>query len=261
MSITDDGEYGKKQINTLEMIWGEGFLSPGGNDEIDLVLNNKSIKNMQILDIGCGAGSAAFHFINKHSVGHVTAVDIEKEVIDRANELKTNYNLDKFVDFKVIEPGPLDFKDASFEMVFSKDTFLHIVDKEKLAEDLFRVIKPGGFLCVSDWMRVDDNPPSTLMKEYIQMEGLSMNMCSLQRYSKALKNAGFENIQLRDRNDWYLEEAKRELNDLQSVYYKKLIDILGKEDADLTIKIWEKMVEVLSTGEHRPGHFYAEKLS
>ena len=261
MSITDDGEYGKKQINTLEMIWGEGFLSPGGNDEIDLVLNNKSIKNKKILDIGCGAGSAAFHFINKHSVGHVTAVDVEKQVIDRANELKTNYNLEKFVDFKVIEPGPLEFKDASFEMVFSKDTFLHIVDKEKLAEDLFRVIKHGGFLCVSDWMRVDDNPPSTLMKEYIQMEGLSMNMCSLQRYSKALKNAGFKNIQLRDRNAWYLEVAKRELNDLQSVYYKKLIDILGKEDADLTIKIWEKMVEVLATGEHRPGHFYAEKLS
>ena len=118
MSITDDGENGKKQIKTLEMIWGEGFLSPGGNDEIDLVLNNKSIKNMKILDIGCGAGSAAFHFINKHSVAHVTAVDVEKEVIDRANELKTNYNLGKFVDFKVIEPGPLEFKDASFEMVF-----------------------------------------------------------------------------------------------------------------------------------------------
>ena len=259
MSITDEGEYSQKQINTLEMIWGEGFLSPGGSDEIDLVLNNKSIENMRVLDIGCGCGSAAFHFIKNHSVGHVTGVDVEKEVIDRANELKIKNNFDKLVDFKVIEPGPLDFKDTSFEMVFSKDTFLHIVDKEKLAEDLFRVIKPGGFLCVSDWMRVDDNPPSSLMKEYIQMEGLSMNMCSLERYSKALKSAGFKNILLRDRNAWYLKVAKRELKDLQTVFYKRLIDILGKEDADATIRIWEKMVEVLTAGEHRPGHFYAEK--
>ena len=109
MSITDEGEYSKKQINTLEMIWGEGFLSPGGYDEIDLVLNNKSIENMTILDIGCGAGSAAFHFIKNHSVGHVTAVDVEKEVIDRANELKIKYNYEKLVNFKVIEPGPLAF--------------------------------------------------------------------------------------------------------------------------------------------------------
>ena len=88
-----------------------------------------------------------------------------------------------------------------------------------------------------------------------------MNMCSLQRYSKALENAGFKNIQLRDRNAWYLEVAKRELNDLQTVFYKRLVDILGKEDADATIRIWAKMVKVLATGEHRPGHFYAEKLA
>ena len=70
---------------------------------------------------------------------------------------------------------------------------------------------------------------------------------------------GFENIFLRDRNAWYLEVAKKELRDLQLTYYKKLIDILGKDDAKSTIKIWEKMVEVLEIGEHRPGHFYAEK--
>ena len=40
MSITDEAEYGQKQINTLELIWGEGFLSPGGIQEIDYVLNN-----------------------------------------------------------------------------------------------------------------------------------------------------------------------------------------------------------------------------
>ena len=38
MSITDDGQYGDKQIRFLEAIWGEGFLSPGGVTEIDLVL-------------------------------------------------------------------------------------------------------------------------------------------------------------------------------------------------------------------------------
>ena len=214
---------------------------------------------MRILDIGCGCGGAAFHFIKNHSIGHITAVDVEKEVIDRANELKIKYNYQKLVDFKVIEPGPLEFNESSFDMVFSKDTFLHIADKEKLVDDLFRVVKPGGFLCVSDWMRIDDNPPSQLMQEYIKMEGLSMNMCSLQRYSKALKSAGFKNIQLRDRNTWYLDIAKRELKDLQSIYYDRLIEILGTDDANATIKIWEKMVEVLATGEHRPGHFYAEK--
>tara|TARA_Y100001960_G_C14609559_1_gene795021 strand:+ start:213 stop:998 length:786 start_codon:yes stop_codon:yes gene_type:complete len=259
MSITDEGEYGQKQIKTLELIWGEGFLSPGGAKEVDLVLNKKLIKGLKVLDIGCGCGGAAFHLINNHEASHVTGVDVEKEVIDRANELKLKLNDQSKVTFEVIDPGPLKFEDNTFNVVFSKDTFLHIKDKERLALDLYRILKPGGFLCVSDWMRIDDNPPSKNMEEYIELEGLSMEMCSLQRYSSALDEAGFINIQINDRNLWYLGLAKKELSDLKTIYRKKLNQILGVEDTELTIKTWEKMVEVIEQGEHRPGHFYAEK--
>jgi len=259
MSITDEGEYGQKQIKTLELVWGEGFLSPGGTNEIDLVLNNKPIKGLKVLDIGCGCGGAAFHLINNHLALHVTGVDVEKEVIDRANQLKSKLANPSKVHFEVINPGPLKFQDHSFDLVFSKDTFLHIKDKENLSLDLYRILKPGGFLCVSDWMRIDDNPPSENMKKYIELEGLSMEMCSLQRYSSALDKAGFINIKINDRNLWYLELAKKELSELKTVYREKLNQILGAEDAELTIKTWSKMLEVLEQGEHRPGHFYAEK--
>ena len=35
MSLTDEGHYGPKQLNLLKVVWGEGFLSPGGTAEID----------------------------------------------------------------------------------------------------------------------------------------------------------------------------------------------------------------------------------
>ena len=37
MSLTDEGHYGPKQLNMLEVIWGKGYLSPGGPDEIDQI--------------------------------------------------------------------------------------------------------------------------------------------------------------------------------------------------------------------------------
>ena len=43
MSITDDGDYGAKQVGFLEIIWGEGFLSPGGIEELDLMLSGLDI--------------------------------------------------------------------------------------------------------------------------------------------------------------------------------------------------------------------------
>ena len=52
MSIADDRDYGITQIMFLEAIWGEGFLSPGGTKEIDLVLENIKAERKTILDIG-----------------------------------------------------------------------------------------------------------------------------------------------------------------------------------------------------------------
>ena len=55
MSLTDEGHYGPKQLNMLKVIWGEGYLSPGGSEEIDEIIGELDLSNKKILDIGGGA--------------------------------------------------------------------------------------------------------------------------------------------------------------------------------------------------------------
>lgn len=262
MSITDDGEYGQKQIDFLELIWGEGFLSPGGTKEVDLVLEGLNLKGLNILDIGCGCGGAAFHLIREHGASSVVGIDIEPLVIKRASELAQNYHLTDKARFEVVTPGPLPFPDGQFDMVFSKDAFLHIPDKESLMADVARVLKPAGMIAASDWMRLDDGPLSDQLRDYIAAEGLDMHMCSLQRYQKALTAAGFDDINLKDRNAWYLDLARQELAGMTtSPLRDQIIDCIGEKEADNTAAIWRKMIGVLEIGEHRPGHFRAKLTS
>ena len=63
MSLTDEGHYGPKQLNLLNVVWGEGFLSPGGTAEIDEIMNGVDATERTVLDIGCGCGGAAFHLL------------------------------------------------------------------------------------------------------------------------------------------------------------------------------------------------------
>lgn len=261
MSITDEGQYGDKQIRFLETIWGEGFLSPGGTAEIDLVLDGMDCRGLKILDIGCGCGGAVFHLIRNHGADHATGIDIEPLVIDRANALTEQYGLADKAVFETVSPGPLPFDDVSFDMIFSKDAFLHIPDKETLMLDCARVLKPGGLIAASDWMRMDDNPPSPQMADYIKSEGLDMHMCSLNRYQSALEAAGFDDIHLRDRNAWYKNLARQEIEQLKGPLREQVIELVGEEDADHTVEIWEKMAAMLDLGEHRPGHFSARLAS
>jgi hypothetical protein len=43
----------------LEMIWGDGFMSPGGPDEVMRIVAGHDIAGCSVLDIGCGLGGAA----------------------------------------------------------------------------------------------------------------------------------------------------------------------------------------------------------
>ena len=259
MSLTDEGHYGPKQLNLLKTVWGEGFLSPGGTDEIDEVMKGIDASGKIVLDIGCGCGGAAIHLIKNHVVKSVLGIDTESLVIQRAKELATKYNLSSVANFCCVEPGPLKIPDESVDLVFSKEVFLHVPDKDNLIKDIYRVLKPGGLVAVSDWMRIDDNPPSIQMKEYIAAEGLDMYMCSLKRYKQALKNAGFIDIIIKDRNAWYLEKAYQELADIEGPLNKQIIDVIGPEETAEAIDIWKKLIGVLELGEHRPGHFKAFK--
>ena len=259
MSLTDEGHYGPKQLNLLKIVWGEGFLSPGGTDEIDEIMKGVDASDKSFLDIGCGCGGAAIHLIKKHAAKSVIGVDIEPLVIKKAEELATKHNLFDFTDFRCVKTGPLDIPDESVDIVFSKEVFLHFPNKEDLLKDIYRVLKPNGRIVVSDWMRIDDNPPSKQMQEYIAAEGLDMYMCSLKHYEEVLQNTGFIDIVLKDRNAWYLNKAKTELAAIEGSLQKKVIDVIGLDETNGAIDIWKKLIGVLEIGEHRPGHFSAVK--
>ena len=95
--------------------------------------------------------------------------------------------------------------------------------------------------------------------EYIAAEGLDMHMCSHKRYEQALKNAGFIDIVIKDRNRWYLGKAQQELADIEGPLNKQVINAIGPEETAGAIDIWKKLIGVIEIGEHRPGHFKAVK--
>ena len=86
-----------------------------------------------------------------------------------------------------------------------------------------------------------------------------MYMCSLKRYEQALKNAGFIEIAIKDRNAWYLGKAHQELAAIEGPLNKQVINAIGSEETTSAIDIWKKLIGVLELGEHRPGHFKAVK--
>src|SRR5690349_1665085 len=111
MTHGDPGEpeYDDVAIRFLEALWGEGYLSPGGPDEVDRVLAGLSLKDKSVLDVGCGAGGVTLHLAEHHDAGHVTGFDIEAPVILRARERASARGLSDRARFAQAPPGRLPF--------------------------------------------------------------------------------------------------------------------------------------------------------
>ena len=255
----DEALYGEHEITFLEQLWGDGFLSPGGPDEVARTVAGVDFAGKSVVDIGCGSGGATIALVCDHGAGRVIGLDVEALVCEHARARVERHGLTDRIEIRQVSPGPLPFDDASVDIVFSKDSIVHIADKESLALDVFRVLRPGGWFVASDWLIAHDHEPSPAMAAYIAAEDLDFGMASPERYRRALTAAGFELIELVNRNEWYREVARVELERFTGVERPRFEDAIGIEPLAKQIATWTAMVPVLESGEHCPHHIRAHR--
>jgi phosphoethanolamine N-methyltransferase len=136
---------------------------------------------------------------------------------------------------------------------------VHIADKEALFAEIFRVLRSGGIVAAGDWMSSTDGPFSAAMTDYLELEGLGFGIRSPARYYSAMVQAGFRDIRMIDRNEWYRQLAHREYDAVAGPLYDQLVARVGKAFLDHEIEVWRALTVVVDSGELRPGHLRARR--
>ena len=136
--MTHEDEYYDNLVTMLEIIWGKGYMAPGGPGNIAKLLNGIDTHGKRILDIGCGIGGPAFEMARTHGAS-VTGIDIEAPLIERAKTAADELGLSDRCTFKVVEAGSLDFPDQAFDIVLSSGAFTQIADKAGIFGEALRV--------------------------------------------------------------------------------------------------------------------------
>ncbi len=105
---------------------------------------------MHVLEIGCGMGEFACELATAvGNSGKVTAIDQSSEQIKIAKETAQSQKINN-IEFVNLTVENLDTLNMQFDMVYSRWTFIYLLDPDTTLERVKRHLKPGGVLVIED---------------------------------------------------------------------------------------------------------------
>lgn len=258
MSGTDhEDEYDDSLVAFLELIYGNGFIAPGGPEEVRNLVRDVDLAGKLVLDIGCGIGGVDIMLARDYGCDLI-ALDIEAPLVDMARQRVAAAGLTERIDVRLVEPGPFALDDGAVDIVFSKDVWIHILDKSALLAEVYRVLRPGGMLVAADWC-CGPEPYSPDMDYFFELEGLTYNMVTLDSYGTILSDCGFTDLELSDISARFRILSQGQYESLQGPLNGSMRELVGDEKADHFVENWRQLLVVIDNGELRPGHMRARK--
>ncbi len=157
-----------------------------------------------VLDLGSGAGFDSFLAANRVGpTGKVIGVDMTPEMINRARENadKGSYSNVQFVPGR-LEDLPVD--DNSMDAVISNCVINLVPDKKKVFKEVFRVLKPGGRLMVSDLV-LRQKLPLSIENSIEGYVGCISGAVMKDVYLDAIGSAGFGDVEVIEESPFSLD--------------------------------------------------------
>lgn len=168
-----------------------------------------SLKDLKILDVGCGGGLISEPFAKMGA--DVTAIDASEKNINVAkihaekSQLKINYQATSAED--------LAETNAQFDIVFALEIIEHVADVEIFIQNCAKLVKPGGMLFVATMNRtLKSLACAKIAAEYI----LRWLPIGTHDWKKFLKPSEI---------DLYAQQSNLELQSLQGFNYNIVTDI------------------------------------
>jgi SAM-dependent methyltransferase len=159
--------------------------------------------DQQHLDIAAGTGEPGLSIAKLSPKGHVVLTDLAPEMLDIAARRARAQGITN-IETKVCSADYLPFNDATFDSVSVRFGYMFFPDVVRATEEFVRVLKPGGRLCSSVWVKPEENPWTSIVMQVIATEavvapldpdGPNMFRCAAPGYVSALyEGAGLRNV-------------------------------------------------------------------
>jgi arsenite methyltransferase len=150
-----------------------------------------------VLDLGCGGGLDVLLAARRvGSTGKAIGIDMTADMIERARTGAARVGATN-VEFHLAQIDQLPLADASVDCVLSNCVINLVPDKARAFREIFRVLKPGGRIAISDIALRRPLPPAVASDVQAHV-GCIAGALLMADYERMLREAGFASVVISD---------------------------------------------------------------
>jgi ubiquinone/menaquinone biosynthesis C-methylase UbiE len=153
-----------------------------------------------VLDIGSGGGFDSFLAAQAvGETGQVIGVDATPEMVQKARRLAAENDYDN-VEFRLGEMEHLPVADSAVDVIISNCVINLSPQKPKVFQELFRVLRPGGRLAISDVVATAELP-AEIKEDLTLYASCIAGACTIDELEAMLTEAGFVETIIRPKEE------------------------------------------------------------
>ena len=153
-----------------------------------------------VLDLACGTGTLAIDLKRQAPDATVAALDADAAILRRARDKAKQAGVK--INFHRGLSTELPYDDGAFDAVLTTLFFHHLTDEAKAdsAEEIRRVLRPGGRLLIADWGRAQDPLMRFAFLSVQLLDGFRTTSSNVAgRLPEMLREAGLKRVSVVDR--------------------------------------------------------------
>lgn len=228
----------------------------GGRPATKEVLDRLALRpGSQVLDIGCGIGGPARFAASAYGV-RVCGIDLTADYVEIGQTLSQWVGLAEQVSLRQASATSLPFTQGTFDAAYMLHVGMNIAEKEALAREAARVLKPGCLFAIFDVMRLNDEPLKFPVP-WAAHAGLS-SVDTPNVYKEALQLAGFDVVAERNRRDFAIAFFENLLAKQQAAGGPPALGLHQVMGGDAKVKM-ANLLENLKAGRLGPCEIIARK--
>jgi len=159
-------------------------------------------EGMTLVDLGSGGGADSFAAANKLKgiKGRVIGVDSTMKMIARARRTAAENHYDN-VEFRLGEMENLPLESSAADVIISNCAVNLVPDKSRAFKEMFRILKTGGCLTISDIV-AKSQIPQRIRENPAKWSECISGALSIDDLERVVKEAGFVNFKILEESKW-----------------------------------------------------------